>query len=177
MMQYIFAPQTFSAHYSHCIDDTSFRNLFVKCSNRVVCINMILFGKSMIGCEPFALSHSLNSTNSTDRSSDEIDPRVKTFSTTSRRVGRTTFWYLAIPICFVVSVFKGIMPDWALEQSIIGRPAIFPGSARQWFSFAILWRSAHPDCVSWSIGSSSTRFTASVHRRSVFVIYGSETAL
>ena len=34
----------------------------------------------MIGTEPAALSHSLNSTNSTERSSDEIDPGVKTFS-------------------------------------------------------------------------------------------------
>ena len=56
--------------------------------------------------------------------------------TTSRRLSRTTVWYLAIPSCLVVSVFNGVMPGWAFEQSIRGRPATFPDSARQWNSFA-----------------------------------------
>ena len=81
--------------------------------------------------------------------------------TTSRRLGRTTVWYLAIPSCLVVSVFNGVMPGWAFEQSIRGRPATFPDSARQWNSFA-MWRSARSDSVSWSIGSISTRLAARI---------------
>ena len=55
----------------------------------------------MIGTEPAALSHSLNSTNSTDRSSDEIDPRVKTLS--SRKLVKVLL------IAFNVSINKSFL--------------------------------------------------------------------
>ena len=45
--------------------------------------------------------------------------------TTSGNFDRTTGLYLSIPSCLVVSVFKGVIPGFAFEQSIRGRPAIF----------------------------------------------------
>ena len=81
--------------------------------------------------------------------------------TTSRKFDKTSGWYLAIPSCLVVSLFKGVTPGCAFEQSIRGRPAIFPGSARQWYLLT-MWRSTRSDSVIWSIGCTSTRFAACI---------------
>ena len=71
----------------------------------------------MIGTEPAALSHSLNSTNSTDRSSDELDPGV--ISISSRLVVN------ALLIAFNVSInelFLGFVGNCIFGRIVKARP-------------------------------------------------------
>ena len=71
----------------------------------------------MIGTEPAALSHSLNSTNSTDRSSDEIDPGL--ISISSRLVVN------ALLIAFNVSInelFLGFVGNCIFGRIVKARP-------------------------------------------------------